>query len=498
MTDWPPHFPYTFPFPLGRFPVSGKITIGGVWVHIRTDSLWIQANIGERSTAGFIVLDTGGIQTYRRGNPVIIKNGDEDVIFTGFVASSTETRMAPGGGLFHTIKCMDAHYLADKRVCAESYTDKTCGFIVDDILTNYLAAEGVLDGDIQLGPVLSSLMANYVPISDVFDRLAELAGFIWWIDIDYKLYFVARATFFAPQGLDKENTIKGKTKLTHGDNRYRNTQYVRGGTGETSSQTEEQEGDATAISFTLGYPVAKVPSVWTNIAAAGWVAKTVGIKAIDSGKDWYWSKGDGIITQDSGGVVLAGGDFIRVTYVGQYDIIALVEDEDEVSDQLAIEGMGTGQVDSVTDRPSIITADEGIETAIALITKFAADAQTYNCVSIDSGFAPGQIVSVTDADHNLAAEDMLIDSVTTKRKDKQWLFHIRAITGPAHGSWGKFFASLIPSELDIDVEIGSGTLIILKQTSDDWEWETKVDPVEVYACDLPGVALWPELTRYPC
>jgi hypothetical protein len=48
---------------------------------------------------------------------------------------------------------------------------------VNDIWTDYLAAEGVTIGEVQTGPIIKSAIFNYVHVSEAFEALKELSGF---------------------------------------------------------------------------------------------------------------------------------------------------------------------------------------------------------------------------------------------------------------------------------------------------------------------------------
>src|SRR5260221_4950134 len=75
-------------------------------------------------------------------------------------------RQSPGWAstMIHTLACADQHYLADKRIAATSYANQTVGFMVTDLCTNYLAAEGVI---IQRGINNLSAQLSDVESSDV-------------------------------------------------------------------------------------------------------------------------------------------------------------------------------------------------------------------------------------------------------------------------------------------------------------------------------------------
>ena len=123
--------------------MSLTIDIDGTTPVLRRGSISVDLRIEERGTASFTVVDTTGTASYQKGQPVTIDDVNAVRIFGGVIDAVESYAQSPAGGLYHSIRCTDWHYLADKRLVAESYLDKTCGFIVDDIYNNYLAAEGV-------------------------------------------------------------------------------------------------------------------------------------------------------------------------------------------------------------------------------------------------------------------------------------------------------------------------------------------------------------------
>ena len=175
-----------------------QVDVGGVSVSFIKGSLSVKTRIEERSTAFFTIYDEDGTMTYSRGQPVEIYDPDANLVFGGFIWDPEQLPVSPAGGLYHRIACVDNHYLADKRLIALSYASKTCGFIVDDILTTYLADEGVTTGNIDAGATLLEAVFNYVSATDALDKLAEAAGFVWFIDASKALYFQARDTTASP------------------------------------------------------------------------------------------------------------------------------------------------------------------------------------------------------------------------------------------------------------------------------------------------------------
>lgn len=120
------------------------IYIGGTRYRFTEDSFNISDRINERSTANFTVVDPANIYALQKGQLVEVydsNDGAYDLIFSGFI-DSVDTAIR-GPIPTHNVRCTDMHYLAEKRVCAKTYTNQTAGYCVKDIAKSYLAAEGI-------------------------------------------------------------------------------------------------------------------------------------------------------------------------------------------------------------------------------------------------------------------------------------------------------------------------------------------------------------------
>lgn len=119
------------------------VTIAGSAANIQKDSLSIEKDIDERSSATFTVLDATGATHYQRGQTVTIS--DTNVSFTGYVYDVEEQRLVPGTTLASNIRCTDERYLADNILfIGNEYNSRTAGDIFSDIASSHLSAEGVV------------------------------------------------------------------------------------------------------------------------------------------------------------------------------------------------------------------------------------------------------------------------------------------------------------------------------------------------------------------
>lgn len=406
------------------------------------DSLSIDDVIDERTTCQFQVIDTAGAKTFAKGQPYEIYDGA--TLIAAGVIDSAKYRVLPGGQRLHRVTGADWHYLADKRVCAEAYASTAAGAIVKDLVDNYLAAEGVTYTltSVQDGPTILEAVFNYVPVSQAIESLTDKAGYVWYIDVDKILYFMARSTNAAPWAAAKTDMLDGSVSLESTNSKYRNRQYVRGGKDITDAQTEIAVGDGESRAFVVGYPIAKVPTVEISLNGGAYAAGTVGIRGLDTGKDWYWSKGSNTISQDDSGTVLTAVDKIKVVYQGEFDIVILSQSCAAIAEQLAIEGAGTGYNDDVIDDQSISSREAGFQVAAQALNRYGAVSRRLKFRTRRSGLKPGQLLTVTMTEYGLTAAEMLIEAVTISTDSTYVWYDVTAVEGPEMGSWAQLFKTM--------------------------------------------------------
>src|SRR5215469_12793601 len=139
------------------------MTIGGSAVNIQAGTLHVENAIGARSTGGVMVWGPLGT-VYQYGTKVQLFDDVGALAFSGY---TTKDKVAKIGGarqgtgfLEHSIQLMDNAYRADKRRVFKTYLAQTAGFIVNDLLANYLAVEGVTKtaSSIATGPTITEVI----------------------------------------------------------------------------------------------------------------------------------------------------------------------------------------------------------------------------------------------------------------------------------------------------------------------------------------------------
>ena len=482
----------------GTGNVYPLVILGGSQAYaVDFGSLSISERLAERSTASLVVWDlNGNLPAIDEGMPITVKDPEARIVFDGFVAVPQQSRPNTlDTPIRWRIDAADFHYLADRRLVADAWSASFLGDIVGDIITNVLADEGITAGTIATGPLLAEVVLAYVTAAKALDRLTTATGHTWMIDSGKKLH-VMLPTGTATGTIDAGD-VKESPDLRRTSPDYRNRQTVRGAQGFTDSQVEEFFGDGKQTTFTVGYSIGQVPTVKVNA-----VAKTVGIRGIDTGKDWYWNKGDPKITQDTGGTKLGGLDLLEVTYVGLFPMVIISNDPAEQTRRATVEGSGTGQVEAVTKVAEVYGASAALQIATGLLGTYSKEGRSLTIVTSDPSYHAGQYVTVDLPELGENGEAFLVSAVQTRDLTRsEWDYTVTAIQGADAGSWQARLARGLETpdlELSIRENISeTETLLVLHQIAESWGWSESVTQT-VWQCPVPSTTLYPETTLYPC
>lgn len=480
--------------------MSAYVTVGGTEFDVDRRSFSMGQRVGERSTASMVLWDTDGTRgDIEPGMPVKVYGPDgTTVVFDGYVALPILTRMNPDDPLLRwQVDAVDFHYLADRRVVADAWSSTAAGTIVGEIITNVLAAEGITAGTIDAGPTLSEVVFAYVTCDRALNALAEATNHTWWIDTAKALHFQPATTPGTPAVTIDRDDLRAAPVLRNEPPDYRNRQYVRGAQAFTDPQVESMKGDGESRTFVVGYPVGQVPTVKVNT-----VAGTVGIRGVDTGVDWYWSKGSNEISQDSGDTPLGSTDTLEVTYVGMYDIVTLANDFGEQSRVAGVEGSGTGRVEAVLNVSEVFGRQAALEVATGVLDTFARKGCELQVLTGLDTIDVGDWVTVNLPELGLSNEVFLALGYTAADLTRtEWEYDYTLVQGAIAASWqARMSAGLRPAEpLSIFENLSeSETVLILQQFAEAWgAWGESVTPT-VNACPVPSTTTYPTTSLYPC
>lgn len=476
-------------------PNAYTILIGNKVVMVLATTLSVEQTIGKRAQASFVVYSPDTSTHYQQYQAVTIYDQFGALAFTGYIMSPRESKPGFQTSLLTQIQCADQHYLADKRIVAKSYAGQTRATIVRDLLNTILSQEGVtvgaiVDEDANVSTLyprstlypsatlfpqgsaagLVNATFTYATVAQALDALTKDANqsgipYFWMIDKFKRLFWVPYTYRLNPNIVDG-TTIdqESPTYLTRANPLYGNKQYVVGGTNQTAVQTEVQPGDGSTRSWTVGFQIAKVPKVSTNIASAGYVQQSVGIKGIDTGKAFYWNQGESTITQDSSQTVLAATDLIQIVYIGQYPITTSASSDAQISAQASLD-FSSGINESVVSDSSLTTAADGLAKATGLISRNAVNGMLFEYTTQDNTYVPGEMRTYTYDPHGLNNTQMLIESATAsdQRDGVNIWYAIKAVMGPYDQTWQDFFAAIVATQQQQQA-INAGVQAIISTT----------------------------------
>ena len=423
------------------------VTIGGTPRTFERASLAFAQTLNGRDTLSVTVRAKAGEFEPTEGQALVLED-DGVAIFGGLIQRVADEQEGDSAFLLFAVEAEDYSGLCDRHLVAAVYTHQTLGAIVRDIVDTALTGEGITYAGVDTGPTIEKAVFNYIRASDALNDLAELSGMAWWIDAAKGLQFRARDSL-AGTALTDTNYVR-LSRVRAREN-YRNRQYVRAGTDLTDSRPEVLAGDGERRVFTVAFPIGGVPTVEEDIAGGGYTSKTVGIRGLDTGKDWYWNKGKTEVSQDMAGTPLTTADRLRVTYRGQFPILIQADADDAITARQTLEG-GSGVYEAREDRPDIDDASLARATAEALLARHAAVGATYEVETLVRGYRVGQLVALTNTRRGLAGQTVLVSAV----RGRDWLgqdqrgastlaYTLTLLEGDPIIGWRDFYRKLIAS-----------------------------------------------------
>jgi len=344
------------------------------------------------------------------------------------------------------------------------------------------------------GPTVNEAVFNYITAAKALDKLADESNFWWRIDHNKRLTFGARTKVAAPFSVDEGDVRGNSIRVFSEAPKYRNKQFIKNIRELTDPQTESYVGDGETQSFPVGFPIAKEPTITVNGNP-----QTVGIKGVESTQDWFWSKGDNVVTQNLGDIPITGTDTLAITYQGSFDAVLINEDTVAIAERQSIEGGGSGKVENVFENFTRSDQSAAIQSATALLEKFATIGDRVEFVLEAAGLEPGQILTVDFPGHGIDEVEMLIESVDLERDGAVTWYRVTATSGPEKLSWTRLFAELGEAPQFIEqVNIDETSILIGAQPiGGSWSWDETMN-ITTAICAFPSSSLFPSGSEFPC
>ena len=472
--------------------MSFAVTIAGVDYDALENKVIVQDKSESRSNAKIQIFDekTGGsFFSFEPFQSVEITDTNGDTAFSGVILKPVARLLSPTTRIWD-LACTDNHYYVDKRIIARAYENQTAGAIVRDLITNVFSSEGVTAGTIHDLTLVDKMVFNYVNGDRALRMLSEYTNAVWYVDENRALHFYERTSNDAPFTIRDGDVLTNPMPYFDKANfKYRNSQFITNIKNVTDTQQEFFIGDGTRQTFTVGYPFNELPTVELN-TGSGYTSQDVGIRGVDTGKDWYIALGSTELVQEFTDTAISSSDSIRVTYKGLYQLVALARDDAEVDRIAALEsGTSTGFVDAATTQAGISGTEAGIDVAASYLDRFA---QTSTLVSFTTTKnTPERLRAGQVLDFELTSQDIsgifLIDSI----RNCITFYDVKCVAAPPEYTLEKFLQDIDDKISDAFIEISENidteeVLVVRADGGTESTSVTETDTETVLACPLPS------------
>lgn len=347
------------------------------------------------------------------------------------------------------LRCVDWNKLAAKRIVTTAYDPQLAGDIVKDLIARYLDIEGVTDDGVEDGLIIGPLVFRYKTLSSVLSSICRLIDYHWYIGYDKDFKFIAREMLSAP--FDISNGTRNYSKLSVEKTRaeYRNVQIVKGGSDLVSARIREFEGDGETATFSVESPIGALPTIEVNS-----VPQSVGLRGVDDeddedGHDWFWSKGETSISQNTTATALSDTDVLSVTYQALIPIISMTRDQAAIDNRSTIEG-GSGIYEAVVSETDIEKDDVAGWLGESYIRRHAQISQKVSVITYEEGIRPGQLQQITLTAEDIDDEFLITSTSEQERGGGQFRTTYRAVNNVASGGWVEFYRRLIETGTQLD------------------------------------------------
>lgn len=491
--------------PFASTPFSGATSGGGI-----AGGLSLQIGGDDVSSGGYLLVDSYRVSEQLNGRDtaectLYIPDAWAPTVGARFILTHEETRLFGGtverwdwefvaesnDQRFCRVTAIDHNQIPDRFIVAKVYTNMAAGAIVRNLVEEFLAVEGVTVGSIPNGPTLAKVVFPNITVTEALDQLHQQTGYNWEIDSYRTMNWFYRDALMAPFPIvDGVNAIWRNMRASQDRGGYRNVQFVDGGKGRTSAQTEFFSGDNKRRTFVVGFEIAAQPTV-----SLDGVPQTVGIGGIDSNAQWTWNQGNNTVSQQPSATPLTAAQTLAVTYIGWYDLFAGGEKPEEIERRKQIEG-GSGRYEAVVRDDSLDgndVVDQYIQDLLRINGQIAWDV---DFETDTPGLAVGQQLRIDVPQMGMSLVDVLITAMET------WPFaigrrryRVTATSGELRNTmkqfWSRVFKSGKPITINEDATVQQLiTLASGAAASDELTVTLSAAHIGVFGEDIVGGAQW--------
>jgi hypothetical protein len=424
-------------------------------------------------------------QVICKGQPVLLTSDDPDfadntAVFGGLIdilnvsnqMSTSGSGPSGGSGLTapananlgypfsFSAQCRSWDSIASRRIVqperATKYTQMDAGVIMNLVVVTNLNDEGIaFENDVP--PISTSPLVSGLPVIDfgvpagsyIIDLLNQLVSqmnsadptkvYFWYTDAWRTIHLSEQTVTAAPWDVDDTMGSAGNALLASSTaqsaNQYSNQCYVVASEFLGNFTTVIFIGDGTTKSFNLPSAAVSAPS-----ATIGITAQTVGVLNVDTGKQWYWSQGSSVFSQDAGDAPLGAGVQMSVAYQLSQPAVGVAVNAEGLAERAIVEGTGALYQSSTTFSQPIDQADL-LNYCETLAAEFGTIPQQIPLSTIRPGLKVGQFQTIKLASTGISGV-FLIASINMVTVQNIITWNYVAIGGANIGdqitAWAKF------------------------------------------------------------
>ncbi len=386
------------------------------------------------------------VPPHQTGDPVVLTEDTTGLkLFGGFINQLVKREVTndPDGTylIVFTYSCVDHSARLRRRLMNEAFVNTAFETIVTNINTNWLNDENFTVVNVATGPTIVRAPFSWRYVADVFDELAEIVGYSWWIDEDKDIHFVPRGTDTADFSITASQRNVISISSTESLAQYSNVVVQIGGNSLSNTLTETLIGDGTRRVFNVALRVGEKPS---SIVAAGITinANEIGINGLDTGKKWYWQKGNNELEQDGTETELSDAQTLVVQYKGQLPVITRAEDAGQIAARAAVSTGTSGRYEKLLVDRSLDDLNIASDKARGYLRRFGVVPELIKFRTRKQTCRPGQLINIVLPELAVSG-DYLIDEITyTDFGDDTLIFTVTALSGESLGGWQAFWRRL--------------------------------------------------------
>jgi len=302
--------------------------------------------------------------------------------------------------------------------------------------------------NIQTGAIIPITQYNVLAnsqntIAQDFDDLCKQSGnFIWYIDNQLDLYFQQRTAVISPWILTGNDIcITGSPTLETIADLYRNDQFITNGIDVLPINDKFFVSDGTIQTWVMDYPVDSIIAIKIN----GNPVTLIGILGVDTGKQFYYTKGDPTISLDPS---LSVEGLLSFSYNAQKAITVEIRNDDAIALRAGYDNT-SGIVQSMEDGNGI-TKFAMIQKAAGLLEQYSVVGRTIVFDTMRPGLVSGQLLTIFLPQIGIYDDPFLITdvsnvpftSMTNNIETTTPFATVTATEGPVVGDWTRFFGDL--------------------------------------------------------